>query len=174
MKITMIQRIFCCLLLTSPVLPAGKKEGEKKAKEPEKKVAKEKIREIKLKEQKLTEQIFQATNEFRSKKKLPALAFNSELAAIAREHSKKMAHHKIFSHADFEIRIKKLSKPIKSAAENLFKATPRKELSLACVNAWRKSPGHRKNLLGNYTDVGVGAYYGNDGFWYFTQIFASF
>lgn len=166
MKKIILVSIFLAFIGSSPLLCAEKKE---------KKAAKEKIKELKLKEQRLSKEVFDATNKFRISKQLKALSYNSELATIAREHSKKMAHHKVpFSHADFDARIKKLSKPIKEAAENLFKATSRKEISLACVNSWRKSSGHRANLLGNYTDVGVGVYRSNDGFWYFTQIFASF
>ena len=42
------------------------------------------------------------------------------------------------------------------------------------VNAWIASPGHRANLLGNYTDLGVGYAVDGDGSAYFTQNFGNY
>lgn len=41
----------------------------------------------------------------------------------------------------------------------------------AVVNAWIKSDGHKKNIEGNFTHFNISAEKGNNGKWYFTNIF---
>ena len=42
------------------------------------------------------------------------------------------------------------------------------------VRAWVNSPEHYKNLVGDYTDLGVGYYQGSDGKRYWSQVFAKY
>ena len=43
------------------------------------------------------------------------------------------------------------------------------DMARLAVDAWIKSPGHKRNLLGNYNIMGIGIYQkGSD--WWFTQI----
>ncbi|MES1211920.1 MAG: CAP domain-containing protein [Leifsonia sp.] len=42
------------------------------------------------------------------------------------------------------------------------------------VQAWVNSPEHFKNLVGDYTDLGVGYYEGSDGTRYWSQVFAKY
>ena len=54
------------------------------------------------------------------------------------------------------------------AAENLAYG----ELSAeAVVKGWINSPGHKKNIEGNYTLTGIGTYQDAKGVIYFTQLF---
>ena len=111
-------------------------------------------------------------NEYRKRKGLVALksvAIADEQAVI---HSKNMALKKAaFSHDGFEQRIAVVSKTIGTvmgAAENLAYG----ELSAeAVVKGWINSPGHKKNIEGNYTLTGIGTYQNSKGVIYFTQLF---
>jgi len=44
----------------------------------------------------------------------------------------------------------------------------------AVVQAWVNSPEHYRNLVGDYTDLGVGYYQGPDGTRYWSQVFAKY
>lgn len=111
-------------------------------------------------------------NEYRKSKGLGSLKsvdVGDEQAAI---HSKNMAMKKAaFSHNGFEERIAVVSKKIgtvMAAAENLAYG----ELSAeAVVKGWINSPGHKKNIEGNYTLTGIGTCQDEKGVVYFTQLF---
>lgn len=40
------------------------------------------------------------------------------------------------------------------------------------VDGWIESPGHRKNLLGDWNFCTIAGYKNAAGLWYFTQLFA--
>lgn len=42
------------------------------------------------------------------------------------------------------------------------------------TDGWRNSPGHYRNMIGDFTDVGHGYYVGDDGTAYFVQVFAKY
>lgn len=46
------------------------------------------------------------------------------------------------------------------------------KVSSTIGNGWWESPGHHKNMVGDFTHLGVGLVKGEDGFYYATQIFA--
>lgn len=111
-------------------------------------------------------------NEYRKRKGLGALKFVEVANEQAAIHSKNMALKKAsFSHDGFEQRIAVVSKTIGTvmgAAENLAYG----ELSAeAVVKGWINSPGHKKNIEGNYTLTGIGTYQDAKGVIYFTQLF---
>lgn len=111
------------------------------------------------------------TNKFRQSKKLSPLIIREDLNAIAKKHSQEMANGKTdFGHDGFNKRQKQVEKIFKSCsvAENVAYGTiDGKE----AVIMWEKSPGHRKNLLGNYKYVGIGVAKDRNGANYYTQIF---
>lgn len=79
-----------------------------------------------------------------------------------------------FSHAGFDERSKKASKVLKGTkgnfAENVaYGSKTAKEV----LKGWENSPGHRKNILGNYKYIGVGIAADKNGRLYFTQIFVN-
>lgn len=119
-------------------------------------------------------QILQYSNQFRLENKLKKLEWNQKIADLAKEHSKNMALKKVkFGHDGFNDRIKRFPFPYKGAAENVFMGIS-DNIAKKAVDSWKNSPGHRKNLLGNYNYCGIEAYQDSKGYWYITQIFALF
>jgi uncharacterized protein YkwD len=113
-------------------------------------------------------------NDYRSKKGLPPLTMNADISSAAEKHSRDMAANKVaFGHDGFEDRVKNFSKKIggvHASAENVaYGILSPKEV----VDIWLKSPGHRKNIEGNYTLTGVGVATGKDNVIFFTQIFTA-
>lgn len=116
----------------------------------------------------------QYTNEFRVKNKLKPLTWNQKVADLATEHSKNMAEGKVpFGHDGFHSRVARYPSRAWGAAENVFMTSSNRQVARDAVNGWIKSPGHRKNLLGNYNTCAIGVYKGQRG-WYATQLFARF
>ncbi|SEA19295.1 Uncharacterized conserved protein YkwD, contains CAP (CSP/antigen 5/PR1) domain [Chitinophaga terrae (ex Kim and Jung 2007)] len=119
----------------------------------------------------LEEQILYYTNKFRQSKGLKPLQLDAAISAQARNHSKDMASGRTgFGHEGFEERVATISKTkgrVAGAAENVAYGTLDAE---AVVNGWIKSPGHRKNMLGDYNLIGIGA--ADKGrITFFTQVF---
>lgn len=111
-------------------------------------------------------------NEYRVKKGLKPLKMNNLISKEAEIHSREMATHKIgFGHKDFNKRIKRIYTAIqdcRSGAENV--AYNYKDAQDVVKN-WLTSPGHRRNILGNYNLTGIGLARDSRGKIYFTQIF---
>lgn len=112
------------------------------------------------------------TNRYRSAKGRPALQLNKEASRQAKSHSRDMASHRTaFGHNGFEGRVQRIRKKegfIASSAENVaYGDLTAKEV----VDGWIKSTPHRKNILGNYTEIGIGVAKGSKGVLYYTQIF---
>lgn len=120
------------------------------------------------------EDILFFVNKFRKSKGLPALSLDETLSVEARGHSKSMANGRTgFGHDGFEQRIDDISKKlgrVSAAAENVAYGNLSAE---AVVDGWIKSPGHRKNMLGNFNLIGIGTAKGKGNIVYFTQIFIS-
>ncbi|MCW3466846.1 CAP domain-containing protein [Chitinophaga nivalis] len=119
----------------------------------------------------LDEQILYYTNKFRQSKGLKPLQLSDEASREARQHSRDMASGRTgFGHEGFEDRIAHVSKQmgrIGNAAENVAYGTLDAE---AVVDGWIKSPGHRKNMLGDYNLIGIGT--ADKGrITFFTQVF---
>jgi len=120
----------------------------------------------------MEEQILYYTNKFRKSKGLPPLQLNETISREARDHSRDMASGRTgFGHEGFEERVDHVSKKlgrVASAAENVAYGN----LDAAgVVNGWIKSPGHRRNMLGNYNLIGIGAARGKGKIIFFTQVF---
>ena len=111
-------------------------------------------------------------NKLRKSKVLAPLSLNETLSVEARGHSKSMANGRTgFGHDGFEQRIDDISKKlgrVSAAAENVAYGNLSAE---AVVDGWIKSPGHRKNMLGNFNLIGIGTAKGKGNIVYFTQIF---
>lgn len=118
------------------------------------------------------EDILYYVNKFRKSKGLAPLKMSETLSVEARGHSKSMANGRTaFGHDGFEGRIDDISKKlgrVSAAAENVAYGNLDAE---AVVNGWIKSPGHRKNMLGNFNMIGIGTAKGKGNIIYFTQIF---
>lgn len=120
------------------------------------------------------EDILFYVNKFRRSKGLKPLELHTVLSKEARSHSKAMATGKTgFGHDGFESRIDDISKSIgtvRAAAENVAYGNLSAE---AVVDGWIKSPGHRKNMLGDFNLIGIGTAKGKGNIVYFTQIFVN-
>ncbi|RJP80055.1 MAG: CAP domain-containing protein [Candidatus Zixiibacteriota bacterium] len=136
--------------------------------------------------------VLEFTNQERARQDLPPLAWDSTLAAIAREHSRDMAENGYLSHQNLQGegptgRARRhgydVTKPLGEGrfsigvAENLgqmptgnvrgrgYVAPNARSVARALVEAWMESPEHRRNLLGKDHDrLGVGAAF--DGTYY--------
>jgi uncharacterized protein YkwD len=120
----------------------------------------------------LVDDVLEQTNRFRKSKGLPALVMKDDLNEIAQKHSADMASGRVtFGHNGFKQREKQAMKKVSSAsafAENVaYGATSGKEV----VTMWKNSPGHRRNILGDYKYIGIGTAKDRQGNIYFTQVF---
>jgi len=123
---------------------------------------------------KMANDVLGYVNDYRRKKRLPALAMNGIINAQAQKHSDNMAAHRTaFGHNGFQRRMKNISSQIRginATAENVaFGNLTAKEV----VENWLQSPGHRQNIEGPYNLTGIGIATDSRGNLYFTQIFAA-
>ncbi len=112
------------------------------------------------------------TNAARKANGLKPLVINDDLNNIAQQHSERMAAKKVsFGHTGFQKRYdaaRKLLPGLTACGENVaFGPDSSREI----VDGWMKSAGHRANILGNFTLIGIGVAKGKDGSWYYTQFF---
>jgi uncharacterized protein YkwD len=120
----------------------------------------------------LRNDILDLINQYRARKGKPALALADEASAEAETHSKRMAKGAVnFGHGGFDERSARLLKKIKginATAENVAYGYSSAE---EVVKGWLNSPGHRKNIEGNYNVTGIGVARSRNGDLYYTQIF---
>jgi uncharacterized protein YkwD len=118
-------------------------------------------------------EVLRLTNIERAKAGLPNLTWNADLARAARYHAADMKADNYFQHATHD-RINgelqetcptftRISKFGKGYAENIAMGGANPE---EAVRMWMNSKGHRENIMGKYTSLGVG-YYG----FYWVQVF---
>lgn len=123
----------------------------------------------------IEQQAFKQINDYRLSKGLLALAWNNDIATIARVHSQQMATGQVpFGHQGFEDRVKNIQAVVNigGAAENVA-ASDEKDLVNAVVNGWIQSQGHRENIENaTYNISGMGVVVDGTGMYYFTQLFA--
>ena len=116
--------------------------------------------------------VVELTNVERAKQGLPALKIDTALSKVAKMKSQDIQDKNYFDHnsptygSPFDM-MKQFGISYRSAGENIAKGQRTPE---EVVNAWMNSPGHRQNILGNYTHIGVG-YVSSGNVW--TQMFIS-
>lgn len=120
----------------------------------------------------IEKEILRYTNDFRQSKGKSILIMEDIINVQAEKHSINMAKGKSpFGHQGFQDRVKAIKSAsgfISAAAENVaYGNMTAKEV----VQGWIKSPTHRKNMLGNYTHIGIGVAGNKNGRLYFTQVF---
>lgn len=88
-------------------------------------------------------------------------------------HSRNMAQKKTpFSHDGFETRVATITKQTASAYNGAAENVAYGEMTAEeVVDGWLHSPGHKKNIEGNYNLTGIGVAKAKDGTVYYTQIF---
>jgi len=120
----------------------------------------------------MSAEILKYVNEYRHSKGLKPLQANSFISSVALDHSRDMLSGKTpFGHDGFRSRIDRIKKrlgPIHVAAENVASGPMG---AREVVDGWLHSPGHRRNIEGDFRLTGIGLAYGKRGMIYFTQIF---
>lgn len=111
-------------------------------------------------------------NKHRKSIGLGELQMNTEASAEAYNHSADMSTGKTpVGHEGFEERVDNIVKKIgfcSASGENVAMGMVSAE---EVVDMWLKSPGHKRNIEGNFTLTGIGIAQAEDGYLYFTQIF---
>jgi uncharacterized protein YkwD len=116
--------------------------------------------------------ILNYVNLHRKSLQLKPLQLNAIESTVAGTHSSNMASGKTpFGHAGMQKRINIISRQlgfISSSGENVaFGQMNAKEV----VNTWLASPGHRRNIEGDYILTGIGVAKDKKGNVYYTEIF---
>jgi uncharacterized protein YkwD len=122
----------------------------------------------------MVDRVHRLVNEFRAEHGRAALTLDSSISAAAREHSAEMARDRsAISHRGFKQRLSDIQKrfPFRAGAENVAMNAGQKDPATTAVDGWRRSPEHRLNMLGNFNLTGIGIASGENGEYFFTQIF---
>lgn len=120
----------------------------------------------------IEQSILNYVNAHRASINKPALTLINDASAEATKHSRNMANKSVaFGHDGFDNRIDVIISKIgriNAAAENVAYGQMN---ASTVVNGWLRSPGHKKNIEGDYNLTGIGVYKDANGTIYFTQIF---
>lgn len=111
-------------------------------------------------------------NEYRQQHGLPKLTMNQNLIREAKQHSIDMATHKIpFGHQNFAKRISHAHAQIKNSGAGAENVAYNYKDARTVVQQWVLSPGHKRNIVGNYNLTGIGIARDKQGRIYYTQLF---
>lgn len=111
-------------------------------------------------------------NAYRQKYHLAPLTMNTSISAQARNHSIEMANHHVpFGHQHFSNRVANLRKDMKDTGAIAENVAYNYRDAHDVVKNWMQSPGHKKNILGNYNLTGIGVIRDSAGKIHFTQMF---
>jgi len=120
----------------------------------------------------MSAEILRYVNEHRRSIGLKPLHGNSFISSVALGHSRDMLSGRTpFGHDGFRGRIDRIKKhfgTLHVAAENVASGPMN---AREVVDGWLHSPGHRKNIEGDFTLTGIGLARKSNGMIYFTQIF---
>lgn len=105
---------------------------------------------------KLLKQLLDAHNEIRAEAKLPPLTISPKLEAAARVHARDMAEHTKMSHDGSDestpaVRIERQGYRYRACGENVARG---QEDVRQVMKTWLDSPPHKKNILGDFTEMG--------------------
>lgn len=118
-------------------------------------------------------QSFDLANAARAQFKLPAFSWSEAISGTARKHSQDMVENSYFDHTSptgvtLGDRVQRDQIGYRSVAENIAAG----QLNALYAHAgWMNSEGHRRNLLGQQSKLGVGVVFGGDYGTYYTQNF---
>ncbi|UZH55708.1 CAP domain-containing protein [Salinimicrobium tongyeongense] len=114
--------------------------------------------------------VLELVNAYRQQQGLNSLLYLDEGSIEAAGHNQHMIKDNEVCHHFFGSRYQSLVKSVnaKAVSENVGFGYSTAE---AVVKAWIKSDGHRENLEGDHTHFGISVKEGNDGKYYFTNIF---
>jgi uncharacterized protein YkwD len=113
----------------------------------------------------LRTRVVEAHNEIRAAAKVPALEVSQRLQAAAQAHARDMAARGKMSHVGSRgnrpiDRIKAQRYPYRRAGENIASGY---ESVDHLMKGWMNSPRHKRNILGDFSQIGVGCAIAEDG-----------
>jgi uncharacterized protein YkwD len=110
-------------------------------------------------------------NKFRKEQGKGALVYSQKLTDIGMPHSIAMLQKKVpLGHAGFQQRAAQVEWA-QATGENVAYTNGYSDPVREMVQGWIHSPGHRRNLLGDFNQMGI-AFAKKDDLWYATQFFA--
>jgi uncharacterized protein YkwD len=109
--------------------------------------------------------VVEAHNRERKKSGLPPLNASAKLQAAAMAHARDMAEHERMNHKGTDgstpfRRIERQGYSYRRAGENIAYGQPDAE---GVMKVWMNSPPHKKNILGGFSQIGVGYATAEDG-----------
>lgn len=118
----------------------------------------------------IAEEILQLVNVHRVSIGKEPLEMNALATDLAEEHTLYMIVQNDISHDDFDERSNRLfaEENASRTGENVAYG---QRSAQAVMEAWLNSSGHRKNIEGDFTHIGIGVIKNDAGVYYFTQIF---
>jgi uncharacterized protein YkwD len=123
-------------------------------------------------QQRVEEEILELVNRHRGENQLQPLEMNEKISKAAQKHSKNMAAGKIpLGHSGFDKRMDDVADDLNSAKAFAENVAYGKTTAVGFVEMWLESPGHKKNIEGNYNLTGIGIAKAKNGKLYVTQIF---
>lgn len=120
--------------------------------------------------------VFEAVNRERVRRRLAELAWDEDLAGVARAHCERMRDLNFFSHTDPEFgnarqRLRAAGLRWSDWGENLFEEQGMTDPAGSAVKRWMGSATHRRNVLNPaFARTGVGVVGRGRSYW-FTQVF---
>jgi len=124
-------------------------------------------------EDKIGQQILYYVNLDRKAKGLKPLALNSMESSVASKHSQDMASGKVpFGHQGLDDRAKMIRKALGKVSLVGENVASGQMTAKEAVDGWLHSPGHKRNIEGDFTLTGIGWAKGQKGMIYYTQIFS--
>ncbi|GAA4973146.1 CAP domain-containing protein [Algibacter aquimarinus] len=118
----------------------------------------------------IAEEILQLVNAHRKSVGKDPLSFNTLANDLAYQHTLYMIEQSDISHDDFDLRSRELidEENASRTGENVaYGQRSAKEV----MDAWLNSSGHRKNIEGDFTHIGIAVIKNSSGTYYFTQLF---
>ncbi|CBJ12886.1 hypothetical protein LLO_2466 [Legionella longbeachae NSW150] len=111
-------------------------------------------------------------NKYRQQHGLSKLTMDNRIVIQAKQHSLDMANHRMpFGHKDFGKRIATLRTQIKNTGGGAENVAYNYKNAQEVVRQWLRSPGHKRNIVGQYNLTGIGVARDKLGKLYYTQIF---
>jgi uncharacterized protein YkwD len=116
-------------------------------------------------------ELMQLINKYRVSIGLNALEKANFISNQCEDHNQYMIANNVMNHNGFDSRSQNIRKGLgaKSIAENV---AHNYKTSQAALKAWLESPGHKKNIEGNFTHFGIAVSTDASGKKYYTNIFA--
>jgi uncharacterized protein YkwD len=113
----------------------------------------------------LRAQIVEAHNQIRTEAKLKKLTVNRKLTAAAQAHAEDMAARRKMSHTGGDG--SSSSERVKARGYRYFRTGENVAAGHLSVDkvmkGWMDSPAHKRNILGGFSEIGVGCAVGEDG-----------